>query len=82
MDDDNLRNVLNIINEWWQNEIIPESQLQARTVLIFKKDNTKNLANYRPISLLQSISNICAGMIQNRFADGFDETKLETAILI
>ena len=35
MDDDVLAHLLEILNEWWVNDNIPEEQLQSRIVLIF-----------------------------------------------
>ena len=46
---------------------------EANVVTLYKKGNVEDPANYRPISLLQSIYKIYAGMIKNRLADGIDE---------
>ena len=46
--------------------------LQARVVLIFKKGDRSDMANYRPISLLNSIYKIFAAIIQKRLAEGLD----------
>jgi len=69
LDDDNLQEVLNLINMWYYNQEIPEEVLLARVVLIFKKGDTANLKNYRPISLLNAIYKLLAAMIQVSLAD-------------
>ena len=55
-----------VLNELWENENIPEELLQARLVLIFKKGDTNDLANYRPISLLNAVYNIYAAILPKR----------------
>ena len=34
MDDENLQKIVDLLNEWWENENIPEETLEARVVLI------------------------------------------------
>ena len=58
MDDENLEKLVEIMNEWWNNEEIPDENLQARIVLIFKKGDTSVLSNYRPIALTNSMYKI------------------------
>ena len=64
--------VLNVINEWWSSETLPAEQLRARVVTIFKKGDTQNIANYRPVSLLNAIYKLYAAMIRKRLADIID----------
>ena len=73
MSDDNLLGILNIFNKWWDNENIPEEQLQARVVMIYKKGDTSKYENYRPISLLNSMYKIYAAIIQRRLAEKLDK---------
>ena len=40
-----LYQLLDILNDWWNNEVFPEELLQARVVLIFKKGNSQDLEN-------------------------------------
>ena len=40
-----------MFNESLKNQILPSSQRGAVLSLIFKKDDSQNIANYRPISL-------------------------------
>ena len=51
LDKDNREIVLNMINGWWSNEEAPNELFDARVVPIYKKGETDNAANYRPISL-------------------------------
>ena len=73
LDDENEQEVLNIMHEWWRNETMREGTTQARVVLIFKKGDRENLANYGPISLLNTFYKRMAAVIQNRLAIKLDE---------
>ena len=68
----NRSHVLDVLNDWWTTEAIPTDQLCAQVVSIFKKGDTQNIANYRPISLLNAIYKIYAGIIRKRLADTID----------
>ena len=70
--DDNRQKVLNLINFWWDQSIFPVEKLKAHIASIYKKGDPKKQENYRPISLLNSIYKLYAGMIQIRLADGID----------
>ena len=72
MDDEALAMVTELMNEWWKNEKLEDEVLQARVVHIYKKGNTSDMANYRPISLLNSLYKIFACIIQKRVSDGID----------
>ena len=72
MDDENLEHLLETINEWWRNEEIPEEILQARIAMIFKKGDTSDLNNYRPIALLNSTYKIITAIIQKRLSEVID----------
>ena len=65
--------LLNIICEWWENENMPDETLRARVVLIFKKGDTRKLANYMPISLLHSIYNILAAILHSMIEEKLDK---------
>ena len=39
------QNLLEVLNDWWVNENMPEEALRARIVLIFKKGDTSKLAS-------------------------------------
>ena len=46
--------------------------LNAQVVSIFKKGDTENIANYRPISLLNAIYKVFAEIIRQRLSDAID----------
>ena len=73
MADDSLQLLLDTLNKWWREEDIPEEELKARVVLIYKKGNTANQDNYRPISLLNSTYKIFAAILQRRIAEAIDD---------
>ena len=56
--------------EW---KLVPSKYGRGKCSHIVQRGNVEDSANYRPISLLQSIYKICAGMIKNRLANGIDE---------
>ena len=68
---------MELLNEWWNNEHIPEEDLRARVVLIFKKGDTSNFP-YRPISLLNATYKIFASIIQTRLEDKIEDHLQET----
>ena len=65
--------LLELLNEWWETENIPEEVLLARVVLVFKKGDTSLCENYRPISLLSTFYKILAAAIQRRIEAGIEE---------
>jgi len=65
--------ILNIINKWWIEEKINEEELMAHVVMIFKKGDTSDLTNYRPISLLNTLYKLLAGMLQKRIEKEVDQ---------
>jgi hypothetical protein len=72
MDPDNLDQVLDVLNCWWNQGTFPPELLYARVVLIFKKGTPSDLANYRPISLLNSIYKLYAALLQARISKVID----------
>ena len=69
LDDDNLERVREVLNGWWNEEWIEDEALRARVVLIFKKGDSSDMNNYRPISLLNSLYKIFTVIIQRRLAE-------------
>ena len=57
---------------------MPIEEARARVVTIFKKGDTRDIGNYRPISLLNAIYKIYAGIIQKRLAKTLDEQLSQT----
>ena len=57
---------------------VPDETVQAYVASIYKKGDPKNPENYRPISILNSIYKIYAGVIQKRLADALDHDLQQT----
>ena len=69
----NVAELTNILNEWWTHpDQMDEELWQARVALLFKKGNTADLNNYRPISLLNTIYKILAAIIKTRLERGME----------
>ena len=73
MEIDSLQHLRHMLNQWWNNEHIPEDQLLAQVVLIYKKGPKDDLSNYRPISLLKIMYNILAAALQTRIEHGVED---------
>ena len=73
MKTDGLQEVLWILNRWWRQELIPEDQLKARVILLHKRGATSNIDNYRPISLLNTVTKIFAGILKNRISEKIED---------
>ena len=73
LDEDNLRQLDEIVKNWWNNEDMPKEETRARVVTIFKKGDTSNISNYRPISLLNSTYKIFTAILVERLADKLDK---------
>ena len=69
LDEDKIIMVTKIINKMWFERTLPESLSEATIASIFKKGETDDPANYRPISLLNSLYKIYASLIQRRIAE-------------
>ena len=68
----NLIPVLELLRHWWNTEDIPEEELTARIVLIYRKGDTNKFENYRPISLLNTLYKLFAAILQTRIANTLD----------
>ena len=64
--------ILTALNNWWNTETIDPEALRARVAHIYKKGNTSDLANYRPISLLNTMYKLFAAIVQTRLSNGID----------
>ena len=65
--------LLELLNEWWNNESMTEEMDQARVASLYKKGDPKKQENYRPISLLNVFYKIIAAVIHKRLEAGLDE---------
>jgi hypothetical protein len=75
---DNLKPLLAILLEWWEQEHIPDEALEAYIALIHKKGDSSLCENYRPISLLNTINKIIARIIVVRIQETVDKHLLPT----
>ena len=73
LDEENRRKLLRLINSWWAETTADVELFQARVVPIFKKGETDNAANYRPISLLSSIYKVYMIMIRQRMQEAVED---------
>ena len=68
LDEDLITELNKLITEWWTKENIPEEELRARVVLIYKKGDTNKYGNYRPISLLDASYKLYAALLQKIYS--------------
>ena len=72
-DEEAMNNLTDQLNEWWEEkEPIPEEMLKARVALICKQGSTKDINNYRPISMLNTTVKMFAAILKSRIADQLD----------
>ena len=65
--------ILDILNDMWNLEAIPDEAEIARIVTIYKKGNPEIPSNYRPIAFRQTLYKLYARNIQNRLANALDD---------
>ena len=70
--------IVGILNKWWIQQAAPEEVFLARVVSIYKKGDTDQPSNYRPISLLNSIYKLYMCLVRNRIQIILDNTLCET----
>ena len=73
LDDHSLKMLEHLFNDWYQGEQIDPTALEARVVLIFKKGDPSSFSNFRPISLLNTITKVHARILKKRLSDGFEK---------
>ena len=78
LNNENKLRLLDLINGWWRGKNPPEELFSARVVPIYKKGETDNAANYRPISLLSSCYKVYKMLIRVRMQEALEETKCKT----
>ena len=72
LDEDNLNTLRTHINKAWREKKIPEKWKEAYVVSIFKKGDTQDPANYRPISLLSTAYKLLMRLMQTRISTHMD----------
>ena len=65
-------------NLCWQNEVFPDWFTHCEVVTVFSKGRTDLPANYRPISLLNTLYKLMASIVQQQIAEGADDFIQET----
>ena len=78
MDEECLNIVLDILNECWTHDIMPDEMELAELVTQYKNGSVEDPANYRPIALLNTLYKLYASIIQVRLANGLDDSLWET----
>lgn len=71
-DTENRKKLLVSFNNLFHQQQLEESLNLANVASIYKKGDSSNLANYRPISLLQTFYKILAALIKERIDAGID----------
>ena len=69
---------LRLVNLSWSNQYAPEDLFFARVVPIYKKGDTDDPANYRPISLLNSFYKLYMILIRQRLQVVLEDTLTQT----
>ena len=70
--------ILQAANQCLQNEHMKPEDLHAIVASIYKKGDSSSLANYRPISLLNSCYKIVAALVKDRLDSGLDAWLMQT----
>ena len=73
LQEDSLKHIVALFNHWWRGGEITDAVTQAHVILLYKKGDNSNLANYRPISLLNSNYQIFTAILQKRISDALDK---------
>ena len=68
--------ITKIINQSLKTGIFPDALKVAKVVPIFKKDDDKLLGNYRPISVLPTLSKVFERILHNQIQDYFKHNNL------
>ena len=78
LDLNNKYRLLEIINDWWNNNEFPTDRLLSRIIFLYKKDSPADILNYRPIALTNSLYKIFTSMIQKRMTRAMDHVLNKT----
>ena len=80
MDEEARLIVLQILNDCWNKEIIPNLMERAELVTVYKKGNVEDPANYRPIAVVNTMYKIYASIMQKRLPGRIRRFPLGSAI--
>ena len=72
LDQNNRKLFLKVANTCLRHEEVKQHHMNAVVVSIYKKGDASSLANYRPISLLNSCYKIMAALVKERLDSGLD----------
>ena len=70
-----LKPLANLFSECLKQNKIPKSWHNATIILLLKKGDQQDLANYRLISLLSALYKLCTKIITNRISRQLDENQ-------
>ena len=70
--------LLAFFNRCWREEKFPEAWREAEVIAIFKKGDSADPSNYRPISLLQTAYKIMGKLLAKRLEQGLESYIRET----
>lgn len=66
-----LPSLVHLINQCLEQSVFPDALKIAKVIPVYKKDNSKLLSNYRPISLLPAVSKVFEKVMCNRLHEHF-----------
>jgi len=65
-----------IVNQMFNTAIFPDKLKHAKVIPIYKKEEDYLIKNYRPVSLLPSLSKVAERVMHNQLHNHFDKLKL------
>ena len=74
----NLEIIFRLLSTWWREEKVPPELVEAIVASLYKKGDPTQQENNRPISLLNSIYKIYAGVVKMRFQKGMGKKLSKT----
>ena len=77
---DNLKLTREFLNACWMLETLPNEFEIVNVLTLYKKGKVDNPANYRPISLLNTIHKLFSSILQRRLAIRLEEKHAEVPI--
>ena len=66
-----------LFNQWLRDEDVPDKLPDSTTILLFKKGDIHDIANYRPISLLSAVFKLFTNVINRRVEKILDSSQAE-----